>query len=144
MEGDGLDDVFSGEGWSTIAVDSMGRSAEVTSCAGGGCDCPSVVPRSPQNLSPHAFAQLSWNNTNTFFSVSRAKTLLSNGSLRLEEVRYTSITSLARLTSNHLVVLLKSGPSAGKIAVIAQIIDHNRVRSPQTPAEHPVSTLLFP
>lgn len=25
------------------------------------------------------------------------------------------------------VVLLKSGPSAGKVAVIAEIIDHNRV-----------------
>lgn len=28
-----------------------------------------------------------------------------------------------------LVVLLRSGPHAGKIAVIAEIIDHNRVRS---------------
>lgn len=27
-----------------------------------------------------------------------------------------------------LVVLLKSGPSAGQVAVIAEIIDHNRVR----------------
>lgn len=28
-----------------------------------------------------------------------------------------------------LVVLLRSGPHAGKTAVIAEIIDHNRVRS---------------
>ena len=28
------------------------------------------------------------------------------------------------------VVLLNSGPSSGRIAVIAEIIDHNRVRSP--------------
>ncbi len=27
-----------------------------------------------------------------------------------------------------LVVLLKSGPSAGQVAIIAEIIDHNRVR----------------
>ena len=33
------------------------------------------------------------------------------------------------MVSDFLVVLLRSGPHAGNIAVIAEIIDHNRVRS---------------
>ena len=41
------------------------------------------------------------------------------------------VDDLPRLTCDvRIVVLLKSGPQAGKIAVIAEIIDHNRVREP--------------
>jgi len=38
------------------------------------------------------------------------------------------VDARARGSRDRAVVLLKSGPSAGKIAVIVDIIDHNRVR----------------
>jgi len=54
-------------------------------------------------------------NFNRFVEVGRGASFLS---LSKSSQNLTSLT----------VVFLKSGPSAGKIAVIAEIIDHNRVR----------------
>lgn len=49
--------------------------------------------------------------------------------------------------SPRLVVLLKSGPHTGRIAVIAEIIDHNRVRvqppHQEIPLPHPLSQAII-
>lgn len=54
---------------------------------------------------------------------------------------WNSFTNNLYLTRN-LVVLLKSGPSAGKIAVIAEIIDHKRVRFLISLARHNTHSIL--
>ena len=55
----------------------------------------------------------------------------SNASSRSVEVcKKSNLNPYLTHILSHLVVLLKSGPSAGDIAVITEIIDHNRVRIP--------------
>jgi hypothetical protein len=52
--------------------------------------------------------------------------------LRGGRARYASIHltlfKVVNVAGNLVAVLLKSGPFSGKIAIIAEIIDHNRVR----------------
>lgn len=64
----------------------------------------------------------------------------SNNAVYLQDSTFKRFVEVGRGTIDYdlcraegakvlIVVLLKSGPSAGKIAVIAEIIDHNRVRA---------------
>lgn len=64
----------------------------------------------------------------TIFHLCRNQT--SSGSSRSDVVRPYSVRSriFGLIPLLPIVVLLKSGPSAGRIAVITEIIDHNRVR----------------
>ena len=55
---------------------------------------------------------------------------ISSVSSRSAAVRAATWSKNFKFPLSHysIVVLLKAGPSAGKIAVIAEIVDHNRVR----------------